>query len=285
MGKTSKKTGFLPLQFLHLLLKLPVTSSARLTSTGVAYFLSSWYKKYEVARRFSIYYTATAVSGAFSGLLAGVITKHLDGARGISGWRWLFIIEGAGATFCGLWAWMILPDYPSTTKFFTPEERLLAAQRLAYDGLANAQGAEGHIGEWAACKLMFKDFRVWVFVVLVCLASDFASIPLISSTCSVPVLRLFNTSYPPSSALLVGLVLPDNTTRSRFTLAPLSSFWPLPSVQITSGINQRSSVVSPWQDVDVSSSVSPRPTTLFNTSSSSSVLVVFTPHVPSSSSG
>jgi MFS family permease len=135
----------------------------------VAYYLSSWYKRYEVARRFAIYYTATAVSGAFSGLLAGVITSNLDGARGLSGWRWLFLIEGVGASFVGLFAWTILPDYPSTTKFLSPEERLLAAQRLSYDGLANAQGAEGHIGEWAACKMMFKDFRVWVFVVLVSL--------------------------------------------------------------------------------------------------------------------
>lgn len=136
---------------------------------GVAFYLSSWYKRYEVARRFAIYYTATAVSGAFSGLLAGVITSNLDGARGLAGWRWLFLIEGVGASFVGCFAWLILPDYPSNTKFLSPEERLLACQRLSYDGLANAQGAEGHIGEWQACKMMFKDFRVWVFVVLVSL--------------------------------------------------------------------------------------------------------------------
>lgn len=59
---------------------------------GVAFYLSSWYKKNELATRFSIYYTATAVSGAFSGLLAGVITQYLNGARGLAGWQWLFII-------------------------------------------------------------------------------------------------------------------------------------------------------------------------------------------------
>ena len=58
---------------------------------GVAFYLSSWYRRYELASRFSIYYTATAVSGAFSGLLAGLITQHLDGARGIKGWQWLFV--------------------------------------------------------------------------------------------------------------------------------------------------------------------------------------------------
>jgi MFS family permease len=49
------------------------------------------YRRYELARRFAIYYTAVAVAGGLSGLLAGLITQHLDGAHGIAGWRWLFV--------------------------------------------------------------------------------------------------------------------------------------------------------------------------------------------------
>ncbi|WVR08625.1 hypothetical protein IAU60_005680 [Kwoniella sp. DSM 27419] len=133
---------------------------------GVAFYLSSWYKRYELASRFSIYYTATAVSGAFSGLLAGVITQHLDGARGLEGWRWLFIIEGVGSSFVGLFTWFIMPDWPSTTKFLSNEERILAVQRLAYDGLASTAGAQGHIGHWKAVKMVLVDWRTWVFTVL-----------------------------------------------------------------------------------------------------------------------
>ncbi|WVW80803.1 hypothetical protein I302_102790 [Kwoniella bestiolae CBS 10118] len=133
---------------------------------GVAFYLSSWYKRYELATRFSIYYTATAISGAFSGLLAGVITQHLDGARGIEGWRWLFIIEGVGSSFVGCFTWYFMPDWPSTTKFLTPEERLLAAQRLAFDGLANTGGAQGHIGHWQAIKMVLVDWRTGMFVFL-----------------------------------------------------------------------------------------------------------------------
>ena len=131
---------------------------------GVAFYLSSWYKRYELASRFSIYYTATAVSGAFSGLLAGLITQHLDGKRGIAGWQWLFIIEGVGSSFLGCFTWYFMPDWPSTTKFLSPEERLLAAQRLAYDGLANTQGAQGQLGHWEACKMCFRDWRTWILV-------------------------------------------------------------------------------------------------------------------------
>lgn len=51
------------------------------------------YKKSELARRFCLYYTASAISGALGGLLAGVITGHLNKAGGLSGWKWLFIVR------------------------------------------------------------------------------------------------------------------------------------------------------------------------------------------------
>jgi hypothetical protein len=36
---------------------------------GVLLFMSSWYKKAELARRFSIFYCASLVSGAVGGLI------------------------------------------------------------------------------------------------------------------------------------------------------------------------------------------------------------------------
>lgn len=128
---------------------------------GVAFYLSSWYKKHELAKRFAIYYTATAVSGAFSGLLAGVITQHLDGALGIRGWRWLLIIEGAASSFAALFTWKILPDWPGTTMWLTPEERFLASQRLAYDDIADTQGeAGGHTGHLAAAAMAIVSCEI-----------------------------------------------------------------------------------------------------------------------------
>lgn len=124
---------------------------------GVAFFLSSWYRSYELAKRFAIYYTATAVSGAFSGLLAGVITQHMDGTLGIRGWRWLLILEGAASCFVALFAWKILPDWPGTTMWLSPEERLLASQRLAYDNVGDTQGeAGGHVGHGKAAMMAIR---------------------------------------------------------------------------------------------------------------------------------
>ncbi|ETW78559.1 major facilitator superfamily [Heterobasidion irregulare TC 32-1] len=139
---------------------------------GVAFYLSSWYKRHELAKRYAIYYTATAISGAFSGLLAGVITEHLSFARGLEGWRWLLLIEGVSSSFVGLFAWIFLPDWPSTTSWLTPEERFIAIQRLAYDGIGGTQDATiQQPSHSQAAKMVLSDWRTWVLVVMYMLAT------------------------------------------------------------------------------------------------------------------
>jgi len=61
---------------------------------GILMLISSWYKKTEQSARFAVYISAAILSGAFGGLLAGAITGGLDGAGGLRGWRWLFVVEG-----------------------------------------------------------------------------------------------------------------------------------------------------------------------------------------------
>ncbi|KAI0004660.1 major facilitator superfamily domain-containing protein [Xylariaceae sp. FL0662B] len=58
---------------------------------GCAFFLSAWYRRFELLSRYSLLYTSVPLAGAVSGLIAGVITQHMEGAGGIAGWRWLFV--------------------------------------------------------------------------------------------------------------------------------------------------------------------------------------------------
>jgi hypothetical protein len=57
--------------------------------------------------------------------------------------------------------WFFMADYPSNTRFLSPEERLLASQRLAYDGIGNTQGGLERTGHWDAVKMAFTDWKVW----------------------------------------------------------------------------------------------------------------------------
>ena len=144
---------------------------------GVAYYLSCWYKTHELARRYCLYYTATAVSGAFSGLLAGVITQHLDGVRGIDAWRWLLLIEGVASSSASLLAWAVLPDWPSTTNWFSREETLVAVRRLQLDGIATSGSTtDENPSHGNALRLALTDWRLYPLVLMYMLTCGSQSI-------------------------------------------------------------------------------------------------------------
>ncbi|GAB0136829.1 hypothetical protein EsDP_00005117 [Epichloe bromicola] len=134
---------------------------------GVLYYLSCWYTKAELGKRFGIFYTAAVLSGAFGGILAGGITEHLRNAHGISGWRWLFIVEGTTTAGVAIVANFVLLDYPSTSARLTPEEQKLASIRIIADGIANGGGSgRRRFTHRQAFVAAVADPRTYMFLVL-----------------------------------------------------------------------------------------------------------------------
>ncbi|KAM0526212.1 hypothetical protein ACHAPS_004221 [Verticillium nonalfalfae] len=98
-------------------------------SSAVMMHLCFWYKPEERATRMAIFASSVALACAFGGLIASGIS-FLNGFGSLSGWQWLFILEGTPGVLVGLAAWFLLPDYPQTASWLTPEERTFAVQRL-----------------------------------------------------------------------------------------------------------------------------------------------------------
>ncbi|KAL8635251.1 MAG: hypothetical protein Q9228_007238 [Teloschistes exilis] len=129
---------------------------------GVLLILSSWYKREEQSKRFAVYISAAILSGAFGGLLAGAITKNLEGAHGIRGWRWLFIVEGAASIGWACIARFLLLDFPLTSKYLSEDERRLAADRLLVT-VGSRASDEHRVGPLQAIKRSLANWRVWLF--------------------------------------------------------------------------------------------------------------------------
>ncbi|USP74360.1 major facilitator superfamily transporter [Curvularia clavata] len=137
---------------------------------GAFFMLSSWYTRRELALRTAVLYSGLVLATAFSGLIAAGIFAGLTDVRGLRGWQWLFILEGAGSVVAALAAFILLPDFPGTKTgsakwLFSEEERELAQKRIAIDRVSLP---EADRSVWHGLSLAVKDVRTWIFVIILC---------------------------------------------------------------------------------------------------------------------
>lgn len=99
------------------------------------YLCSLWYMPKDLATRVASFFCASALSGAFSGLLAAGISK-MDGVGGYAGWRWIFLIEGLITVVLGILCFFLLIDSPRLSgKWLDQDEiRYLEIQQFIKEG-------------------------------------------------------------------------------------------------------------------------------------------------------
>jgi MFS family permease len=130
------------------------------------FLLTLWYRRYEVQRRMAVFYVAASLSGAFSGLLAYGI-QTLDKRSGLSGWQWIFLIEGLVPVGLALVIWKVLPDSPETASFLTQAERDFIVGRLA-DETGSGRGRVTNQDKMNKKFIIagLSDWKVWAAIVI-----------------------------------------------------------------------------------------------------------------------
>lgn len=121
-----------------------------------SYLMTLWYPRDKLALRVTIFFASTLLAGAFGGLLARGI-MNLDGWIGISGWRWIFIIEGLMTVVVGIIAFFCLPESPAHAYFLTPTERTALTNYIKHDS-----GNESIPFSWSEVADAFKILHTWL---------------------------------------------------------------------------------------------------------------------------
>lgn len=114
----------------------------------------------------SLLVSGLLLSNSFAGLISAGILGGMDGVGHIATWKWLFILEGSATVILGIIGYLVLPDYPATTKWLSEEEKVVAQARLTRsigsDDVLTEETASVRRGVvWAV-----KDYRVWLFACL-----------------------------------------------------------------------------------------------------------------------
>ncbi|EFX06176.1 major facilitator superfamily transporter nicotinic acid transporter [Grosmannia clavigera kw1407] len=128
------------------------------------YLLGDWYCRFELQWRLSVFFSASSMAGAFSGLLAFAIEK-MDGIGKLAGWRWIYILEGIATVLIGCVIPWILPDSPERASFLTSQEKEFIRNRLEQDsGTSSGRVQTADPLKWAYVWAAVLDWKIWFTV-------------------------------------------------------------------------------------------------------------------------
>jgi MFS transporter, ACS family, tartrate transporter len=109
---------------------------------GIILYLTYWYPAEYRGRFLAAFVVAvpmsTVIGAPVSGLLLG-----LNGAMGLKGWQWLFVIEGIPSVLLGIVTWFYLTDRPEKAEWLNAEQKAWLASKLQAENAAKQ--ATGHL--------------------------------------------------------------------------------------------------------------------------------------------
>jgi MFS transporter, ACS family, tartrate transporter len=104
---------------------------------GVIVYLSHWFLHEDRGKATSNFMGAIPLSSVLGSPLAGWILGKAW--FGVTGWRWLFVVEGLPAIVLGTAAFFYLTDWPHEAKWLSSERRTWIERKLKEESSPNAQ--------------------------------------------------------------------------------------------------------------------------------------------------
>jgi MFS family permease len=126
---------------------------------GVMLYLTYWFSREERARATGYFLLGVCFANIVGGPLGGALLE-LDGALGLHGWQWLFIVEGVPAVALAFVVWRVLPDRPSAAAWLSKEQAAALEQRLVDERETQAAGGQGS----HSFRRVFADKQVWLAI-------------------------------------------------------------------------------------------------------------------------
>ncbi|MBI6750932.1 MFS transporter [Pseudomonas syringae] len=115
---------------------------------AILLYLSQWFPSSRRAKVTALFMAAIPMSGVIGAPLSGWILHSLSGVQNLSGWQWLFVIEGIPTILVGVAAYLYLTDRIEDAKWLRDDEKGILRHNIdqeaagkqlhkMMDGLAN----------------------------------------------------------------------------------------------------------------------------------------------------
>ena len=124
---------------------------------GIILYLSYWYPARTRARAVALFMTGGVIASLVGNPISGLIQKYCDNVGGLSGWQWVFLIEGLPAVILGFVTLRFLTDRPEEAGWLTPAERDWLTSEMARDRAATPNTTH-------SLAVAVRDPRVWLLI-------------------------------------------------------------------------------------------------------------------------
>ena len=124
---------------------------------GIIFYLTQWFPARERGRAVGLFMTATALAGVIGAPLSSALLQF-DGAFGLKGWQWLFLIEGIPAILLAPVVLMKMTERPVDAAWLTPDERDWLSREIATE---QADTTNAHV----TLREALSSARLWIVTV------------------------------------------------------------------------------------------------------------------------
>lgn len=161
---------------------------------GVILYLTYWFSARERTRAVAGFMAANAVGGMLANPLSGFIMQYLDGAAGLHGWQWVFLLESLPSLVLGVAVGFLLTDRPSQATWLADDERHWLVERMNREEAARAQRHGADFRRAAVSP------RVWYLVLL------YSTVAFSANAAGLYLPELVYNHFPDAGKLQVGFL-------------------------------------------------------------------------------
>lgn len=160
---------------------------------GILYYLSTFYKRKELATRVAIFLSFNCIAGMISGPI-GYATTFLEGQQGMHGWQYLFLIEGIPTTLLSACCYYFMVGDIQEVKWLTDSQKDLQVLRIARE---KATSTSEHTKlTWKEFQSAILDWRAWALGILFMLCiTPLTGISIFLPTLLQGRLHIFHTNH------------------------------------------------------------------------------------------
>ncbi|MBC7596024.1 MAG: MFS transporter [Kineosporiaceae bacterium] len=122
---------------------------------GILFYLTLWYPSARRGRVFAYFLAAIPVASMVGGPLSGWIMESFAGVGGLSGWRWLFLIEAVPSLVLGFVVLAYLDNNVNSAKWLTVAEKIAINDAVTADLNSKPQ-------MHSRVTAVFRDPKIWL---------------------------------------------------------------------------------------------------------------------------